>query len=361
MIYSYSRLKRYEECPASFQYKYLYEMSESPTEALVLGKTVHAAIQMYLNGMNIQLAVDAAIVQEAEIPVNREEVILLVHRSMVTNISGGQIELHFVIPLDSAGLLQFQGYIDWYQELPDGTVRLIDWKTNRQKYSPTDNHQLGLYAWYLAQATGAKEINADLVFLRYPIAESRQAHTYTLAEMEEARDWALQLAEEIEDKVAEWNISGGIDGMSDNLFPATPGKQCQYCSHASLCIKSVTFDPVNVDDCANAERVAAEVVRLEAALDDMKDKLKAWAKENGDIAVGDAAFSFVPSVSWSIGADKLYELCTELHDAGVDVFQYLTLTAANLKKIGVDDDKLAAFGKKKVSKTFRLIKAKEAC
>lgn len=361
MIYSYSRLKRYEECPASFQYKYLYEMTEPPTEPLVLGKTVHAAIQMYLNGMDIEAAVDSAIFQEAELPVNRDEVLYLAQHSMVTNISGGHVEQHFAVPLDTAGLLKFQGYIDWYKELPDGAVRLIDWKTNRQKYSPTDNHQLGLYAWYLSQVTGIKEINAELVFLRYPHTDGCQAHKYTTAEMEEARQWALRLAEEIEEKVAEWNMSGGMDGGSDNLFPAKPGKACSYCSHASLCIKSVNFDAVKLDDRADAERVAAEVIRLEAAMDDMKDKLKAWAKENGDIAVGDAAFSFVPSVSWSIGADKLYELCAELHDAGVDVFQYLTLTAANLKKLGVGDDKLAIFGKKKVSKTFRLLKAKEAC
>ncbi|CVK18415.1 PD-(D/E)XK nuclease family protein [Sporomusa sphaeroides] len=361
MIYSYSRLKRYEECPASFQYKYLYEMTESPTETLVLGKTVHAAIQMYLNGMDIQAAVNAAIVQEAQIPVNADEVTYLTQHSMVMGVTGGQAEQHFVIPLDSTGLLYFQGYIDWYQTLPDGTIQLIDWKTNRQKYLPVDNHQLGLYAWYLSQVTGVQEIHAELVFLRYPDAQSRQAHTYTLEEMEKARIWAFRLAEDIEDKVAEWNMSGGIDGMSDSLFPAAPGKHCQYCRHAGLCIKSVSFDPVPVTDRADAERVAAEVIRLEAALDDMKDRLKVWAKENGDIPVGDAAFSFVPSVSWHMEADKLYELCTELHDAGVDVFQYLTLTAANLKKMGVDETKLAAFGKKKVSNTFRLIKAKEAC
>lgn len=97
MIYSYSRLKRYEECPASFQYKYLYEMPEPPTEALVLGKTVHTAIQMYLNGMNIQSAVDSAILQEAELLINRDEVIYLAQHSMVTSISGGQIEQHFVV------------------------------------------------------------------------------------------------------------------------------------------------------------------------------------------------------------------------------------------------------------------------
>ena len=359
MIYSCSRLKRYADCPAAFQYKYLYEMAEAPTEPLILGKTVHTAIQLYLSGADIETAVDSAILQEAEIPVDHGEVIRMVQHPIVTGISGGQVEERLSIPLDDEGLIQFQGYIDWYRELPDGTVQLIDWKTNRSKYDPTDNHQLGLYSWYLSKITGATEINAELVFLRYSYADACQAHIYTRNEMEEARKWALTLAEEIDDKVAELNLLDGVE--SDNLFPATPGKACQYCSHASLCIKSVNVAPVRVDDRVDAERVAAEVIRLEAALSDMKDNLKAWAKDNGAISVGDSTFDFVSSISWNIGAEKLYELCAELYDAGINAFEYLTLTASNLKKMGIDEERLATYGKKKISKTFRLVKAKEAC
>ena len=334
-------------------------MLEAPTEPLVLGKTVHTAIQAYLSGADIHTAVDNAMLQEAELLLDRNEVIRLASHSVVTEISGGQVEQHLAIPLDDEGLINFQGYIDWWCEIPDGSVQLIDWKTNRVKYKPKENHQLGLYAWYLSQVTGVKEIDAELVFLRYPYAESREIHKYTVFEMDEARKWALVLAEEIEDKVAELNMLAGVD--DDSLFPATPGKHCQYCSHASLCIKSVNVEPIKIDDKADAERVAAEVIRLEAALDEMKSKLKEWAKDNGGIAVGDSTFDFVPSISWNIGAEKLYELCAELYDAGIDAFEYLTLTASNLKKMGVDDVKLAVYGKKKVTKTFRLVKAKEAC
>ena len=359
MIYSYSRLKRYADCPASFQYKYLYEMSELPTEPLVLGKTVHTAIQLYLAGTALQSAVDQAILQEAELPVDRDEVLRLVEHPMVRGIQGGKVEQQFLIPLDREGVIQLQGYIDWYEQLPSGAIKLIDWKSNRQKYAPTDNHQLGLYSWYLSQVTGATKIDAELVFLRYLCANSRQAYIYTGIEMEEARKWALTLATEIEDKVAELNLLDGGDDV--NLFPAIPGKHCQTCSHASLCIKSVQINPVKIDDEVDAQRVAAEVIRLESATSEMKEHLKAWAKEHGAIAIGDSSFEFVPSISWNIDAEKLYDLCSELHDRGLDVFQYLTLTAANLKKMGVTDAQLQLYGKQKTTKTFRLVKAKEAC
>lgn len=334
-------------------------MPELPTEPLVLGKTVHAAIQLYLIGTELQNAVDQAVLQEAELTVDRAEVLHLVEHPMVRGIQGGQVEQQFLIPLDREGVIQLQGYIDWYEQLPSGSVKLIDWKSNRQKYAPTDNHQLGLYSWYLSQVTGATEVDAELVFLRYPYADSRQAYTYTSVEMERARRWALALATEIEDKVAELTLLDG--GEDENLFPAIPGKHCQTCSHTSLCIKSVQIKPVKIDDEVDAQRVAAEVIRLESATSEMKEYLKAWAKEHGAIAVGDSRFDFVSSVSWNIDAEKLYELCSELHDRGLDVFQYLTLTAANLKKMGVTDAQLQLYGKQKTTKTFRLVKAKEAC
>lgn len=355
MIYSFSRLKKYSECPASFQYKYLFDMPELVTEPLVLGKTVHAAIQAYLDGSEMNAAIDSAI-EEAELPIDRNEVAKLTHHPAVTSTTGGHVEDHFTVPLDHYGTIQFQGYIDWWDTKSDGSIRLIDWKTNRMKYAPKENHQLGLYAWYLSSLTGAKAIPAELAFLRY---QSGENHTYTIRDMEEARSWALSLAEEIEEKVAEWNLTSEM--QDDRLFPATPGKHCQYCGYASLCIQSVKIELVQIEDQADAKKLATEVIRLEAALDDMKGNLKEWVKTNGDVAIGSSAFSFVPSVSWNIGAEKLYELCSELHDNGIDVFQYLTLTAANLKKIGVTDDQLFLYGKQKTTKTFRLVKVKAAC
>ncbi len=122
MIYSYSRLKRYADCPASFHYKYLYEMAESPSEALVLGKTVHTAIQLYLSGSDIKTAVESAMLQEAELPLERDEVLRLVQHQIVEESVDGQVEKHFIIPLDDKGLIQFQGYIDWYKERADGSI-----------------------------------------------------------------------------------------------------------------------------------------------------------------------------------------------------------------------------------------------
>jgi len=354
MIFSFSRLKQYETCPAAFSYKYLLELPEAPSEPLVLGKAVHTAIEKYLNGDDMDSAVQAS-VDEAQLPLDTGEVRNLAGHPEVQSVMGGTVEQHFALPLDDSGSVILQGYIDWWNE-DNGGVILKDWKTNRIPYQPIKNHQLGLYAWALSQQTGAAEVQGELVFLRYSFSAMRYNHAYNRQDMSDAREWALKQALEIKEKLAQ------VDSVSDTiLFPDRPGVACQHCGYSSLCIRSAKIEPVTINGSADATKVAAEVIRLESALGDMKDKLKIWARDNGDIAVGDSAYSFVPSTSWSIGSDKLYDLCAELHDAGIDVFQYLTLTAANLKKLEVGDDRLEAYGKKKTTQTFRLVKAKEAC
>ena len=47
-VFSYSRLKRYSECPQSFLFKYVLEMAEPVGEPLALGKAVHTAIERFL-------------------------------------------------------------------------------------------------------------------------------------------------------------------------------------------------------------------------------------------------------------------------------------------------------------------------
>jgi len=344
MIFSYSRLKLYDQCPAAFSYKYLLELLESPSEPLVLGKAVHAAIEKYLNGDDMESAVKIAI-DAAELPLDREAVQSLAGHPAVQSIMGGVVEQHFCLPLSEEGNIILQGYIDWWKDDASGIV-LKDWKTNRMPYQPTNNHQLGLYAWALGELTGANEVLGELVFLRFPYSAAWYKHTYTQQDMTEARQWALNLALEIEAKLAQSNA---------DIFIEKPGAHCQHCSYASLCIRSVKVEPIIIEDMPAATKVATEVIRLEAALSDYKDKLKSWVKAEGDVHVDDTVFTFVPSNSWQF--EKLRELCCELETRGIDYWPFLSLTAAQVKKTGLNDEEIKKFGTRKETQTFRHIKA----
>ena len=354
MIFSYSRLKQYEICPAAFSYKYLLELPEPATEPLVLGKAVHAVIQRYLNGDNMDTAVQTS-VDEAELPLDVEEVETLAGHPEVLDIMGGVAEQHFSLALNDSGSVVLQGYIDWWKDDVRGIV-LKDWKTNRNPYAPMNNHQLGLYALALSRLTGSSEVDGELVFLRYPFMSYRYRHKYTRQDMYEARQWALNLAGEIQAKLAQMNSASNT--LSEiTLFPDRPNTHCQYCGYASLCINSVKIEPVTIADLPGARKVAAEVLRLEAAVDDLKQKLKSWVKYNDAVQVNDAVFTFVPSASWQFENEKLRELCSELESRGMNFWQYLTLTAAQLKKTGLMEDEIKKFGTKKETLTFRHIKA----
>jgi len=354
VIYSFSRLQLYERCPASFYYKYLLDLPEPPSEPLVLGKAVHSAIQRYLGGDDMETALQSS-VDEATLPLDPEEVHSLASHPAVMSVMGGSIEQHFMLPLDDSGSIFLQGYIDfWHTD--NARVALIDWKTNRSPYLPQNNQQLGLYAWALGQLTGADEVHGELIFLRYSYSTMRYNHTYALQDMSKAREWALGLALEIEAKLAQMNIAANT--VPDTiLFPDRPGVHCQHCGYAEICIRSVKVDPVVIYDAPAATKLAREVIRLEAALSDYKDHLKTWVKTNGDVSVDDSVFTFIPLSSWHFSDAKLRELCTELENRSIDYWQYLSMTAAQLKKAGLSDDEVSMFGTRRETKTFRLIKA----
>jgi len=354
LIYSFSRLQLYSHCPAAFYFKYLLDLPEPPSEPLVLGKAVHSAIQLYLGGDDIDTAVQSSI-NEAGLPIDPEEVRNLASHPAVMSVMGGTVEDHFMLPLDDSGSIILQGYIDWWNT-DDNKVSLLDWKTNRSPYLPQNNQQLGLYAWALSELTGADEVHGELVFLRYSYSTMRYNHVYALQDMSKAREWASGLALEIEGKLAQMNVAANT--VPDTiLFPDRPGVHCQHCSYASLCIRSAMVEPVVIDDMLAATKLAREVIRLEAALSDYKDSLKTWVKTNGDVSVDDSLFTFVPSSSWHFTDSKLKELCTSLDNQGIDYWQYLSLTAAQLKKAGLGDDEISLFGAKRETNTFRLIKA----
>ncbi len=207
MIYSYSRLKKYEDCPSAFFRKYVLGLSEIPGEAAILGKATHRAIELRLLGNSLRNSVDLAL-SEAEMPVNRDDIIKFITHPKVENMrknSLKKVEYHFELPLEKNNPSSpiIQGYIDlWWEDFLE--VSLLDWKTNRKKYSPRANHQLGLYAWALNQITGNKHINAALVFLRYNTMNCCEIKDYSLNDMEEARNWALSLANKIEASLKEF-------------------------------------------------------------------------------------------------------------------------------------------------------------
>ncbi|OUM87870.1 MAG: hypothetical protein BAA01_12020 [Bacillus thermozeamaize] len=103
-----------------------------------------------------------------------------------------------------------------------------------------------------------------------------------------------------------------------------------------------------------AVKVAQEIERLEAVVKAMKESLKRYVEETGKpVETVDQVWWWVESESWKFTPEKLKELCQELAIEGVNPWELLGITAANLKKTGWSDQALSSFGEKRVTRSFR--------
>jgi hypothetical protein len=126
-LFSFSRLKLFATCPRRFALKYVEKQPDPPGPAAILGKTVHKAIELCLNGHWIEDAIATAYMEEADQTVEKAIVEEMVKAALSYLSFGakGVTEQHFIMRL--ADKVKLQGYIDFRA---DGQIpTLVDWKT----------------------------------------------------------------------------------------------------------------------------------------------------------------------------------------------------------------------------------------
>jgi len=124
---------------------------------------------------------------------------------------------------------------------------------------------------------------------------------------------------------------------------------------------TVATFPAEIKTAEEAVKLAQEIERLEGVVKAMKETLKKYVEETGQpVETVDQVWWWVESESWKFTPEKLKELCQELVIEGINPWELLTITAANLKKTGWSDEALSRFGEKRVTKSFRAVKRKEA-
>jgi RecB family exonuclease len=234
-LFSYSRLKLFEECPYRWFLKYVLKLEEGETLPLMFGKAVHKAIEEKMLGKTDKEALLEGWKEVEYYSFNLIEYEALFRRA---NVSQGEAnrpnvdtEQHFVLNLEGEGSSQIQGYIDVTRRI-FGTLSFTDWKTNRVKYEPMDNMQLALYAWALAHIHNVTEVTGTLFFLRF-FKDNAKTFTFKKQEMENARQWALNLANAI--NLALTELLAGRKSLEE-CFPARANQGCANCPFADICL-----------------------------------------------------------------------------------------------------------------------------
>ncbi len=101
-----------------------------------------------------------------------------------------------------------------------------------------------------------------------------------------------------------------------------------------------------------ASELAMEIERMEASLKTLKAELKRFVDQNGAIETGEKVWNYNTAVSWEFHESGLKEMATQLALEGINPWAVMTISAANLKKIGWNEDVLRQFGQKKETKRF---------
>lgn len=103
---------------------------------------------------------------------------------------------------------------------------------------------------------------------------------------------------------------------------------------------------------AEAIELANEVVRLEAAIKELKETMKAYVEVNGPIETNDVVWDFTVSESWKFTAVQMKEVAQNIAMDGKDPWEFMGLSAPNLKKLEWDESFLSKLGKKTETKRF---------
>lgn len=367
MIYSYTRLKTLEDCPARWYRIYVLEREEPVKEPTEVGRAVHRAAELVLNdGLVFEAAVFQALT-EASLKLSAREVADISRAVLDFARPGARAEVHFCLPVDPDDpfSLQLEGYIDYLDTGAGDRPLLVDWKTTRHPYHHASTHQLGIYAWAAARLTGAEEVAAMLVFPRFP-RQHDSGGVYGPEEMRAALEWALELANRAEEKL----VALALGEDPRELFPATPGAACRWCGFAVECRGEAEAMPSGLPQASGpiasyeeAQALAAEITRLEAAAASLKAHLKEWVKASGPVTVGDRQWALVPYTRWDFTPEALAAVARKMVDEGINPWEVFSLGAGEvekLKKRGWDEAVLEALGgRPTVSYSFRAVKVEQ--
>jgi len=278
VMWSWTRVNTWRECPARYSLKYLEKLTEPVVMAYQVGRRLHEAIEEYS-----RYCYERKVPRdEAWGPENAARYYEPALQEFVANglpglefdwervvVDGDSIERWFAVPLpeDKGELVGRVDLVLWNEAF--GELTVVDYKAGwpAGHYDSTAvPEQLQLYAWAMRQVfPQAEHVYAKLYWPLAGVERSWEVWDADIA-------WFLRLVE-------------AIEAAKD--FPVNPGRHCHYCGYARHgCPLALEMDKHVVQSQGEAERVLAEIAALEQAKDQRKDALVAYCERTGATVEG---------------------------------------------------------------------------
>lgn len=401
--YRYSHIAKFAHCPYQY-YRDVVLGEEKRSEEMVLGTATHIAIQKVVaDGDYVENAASTsaqAVMKDEGLPVNIEDVMWLAKRALkflstgrnTQACSDGGPSMGRVVNTERTVMARLddtdefspvvKGTVDLVcGEAEDGFFSLWDWKTGR---AVADIMQLKVYA-YIFTRLGFSIKNVGLVYLR---KNERVWFEITREMLSEAENW-------IRDNIGLMELAAEellLGGNPVTLYPARSNCHCGTCRYISECplsvsgtlavaetpaserfspegqVSEIQAAPDRITSHEEAERLGAEIIRMEGLAELFKTRLKQFVKDSGrPVVVGNKCFDFIPSTSWSFSADNLKQLASEIVSAGFNPWSFLELPSASrnrlFEQMNLPEDKATDFLKKygvdRTGTSFRCVALKQ--
>jgi putative RecB family exonuclease len=294
---SYSRLSRYEQCPLSYKLHYIDRNQPERGLPVRFGTAIHVALERLIREV---------IDQEYVGPLSEERAIDLYRTAW--NFEGltglelfqeglqiikdfvraeGHVDHRDILAVEkefelTIGRFTVIGYIDRVDYVDEQTIRIVDYKSNRQLFTRDDvdfSLQMSLYQLAARQLwPWAKNVKLTFWMLRHGV---QQHTTRTEEQLDAARNYVQALGEALE---------------TSTEFPARLNPNCVYCDHRKSCPTYASalqgkrdFICEDQSDLEAVAREREEVARLSKVLYARKEELdavlKAHLKEHDELVL----------------------------------------------------------------------------
>lgn len=401
VVYSFSQLGLYQQCPKKYQFRYLdgLEKSFETTPDLLLGTSVHSSLERFYQQLNIYKKPQKSDLIErfdtqrsSSLEENWEKIVMKWDQTLDDyqrrgqhylsdyydlhtpfediKIVGTELLLHFTLE-DWPNAPKFRGIVDRLDKDWEYFV-INDYKTNKNlppEQKDEYREQLTLYAQGIRQKYGKyfKNIKARLHYLHFWLVDEREI-------TDENLDPILQkyknLISEIE--TARFDHNMGVE----NAFPTNQNPYCKYCEYQMLCPlwKHLHYGAETINAGELGEQTIASLVDQYAQLssqisqdtkqkDFLKELLVAYASEHDFEQLFWSETKLGVSKSQTFSAKDKLALQKLLSELGIldeysDIPYYKLAALVKDKKL--TPDQVLTYLDAKDSRTLRASKKKES-